>query len=172
MSDYNEIQKCWDRYINKVRSQVYDFLNDIPYSELTVALSKELGVSNLHINYSIKDVSVPINIFECAMKYESNDLAADSKLLSTIYREYKLASFGYDTVDVYLQNGKRFSTEIFLDNFEDFDVNQKLKFQLTVGLHASYTHTDGGTNGCGFGYAMYDTDNGWNINFSKNNERY
>ena len=124
-----------DRYINKVRSQVYDFLNSIPYSELTVALSKELGVSNLHINYSIKDVSVPINIFECAMKYKSNDLAADSKLLSTIYREYKLASFGYDTVDVYLQNGKRFSTEIFLDNFEDFDVNQKLKFQLTVGLH-------------------------------------
>ena len=124
-----------DRYINKVRSQVYDFLNSIPYSELTVALSKELGVSNLHINYSIKDVSVPINIFECAMKYKSNDLAADSKLLSTIYREYKLASFGYDTVDVYLQNGKRFSTEIFLDNFEDFDVNQKLKFQFTVGLH-------------------------------------
>lgn len=111
-------------------------------------------------------------MFEYAMKYESNDLAADSKLLSTIYREYKLASFGHETVDVYMSNGKIFSTEEFLDNFEDFDTNQKLRFQLVVGLHASYVHTDGGTNSCGFGYATYDNENGWTINFSKNNERY
>ena len=172
MSDYNEIQKRWTRYINKIKFQVYDFLNDIPYNELTAAISKELGVSNLHIDYNIKDVKSSISIFEYGMTYESNDLAADSKLLSTIYREYKLKSFGFETVKAYLQNGKKFSTELFLDNFEDFDVNQKLKFQLTIGLHASYTHTDGGTNGCGFGYATYDSENGWNINFSKNNERY
>lgn len=172
MTNYDEIHKHWSRHINKIRSQVYDFLNDIPYSELTVALSKELGVSNLHINYSIKEVSDRISIFEYAVKYESNDLAADSKLLSTIYREYKLESFGHETVDVYMSNGERFSTNVFLDNFEDFDVNQKLRFQLVVGLHASYTHTDGGTDGCGFGYATYDTENGWTVNFSKNNERY
>jgi hypothetical protein len=172
MTNYDEMRKCWDRYIHKVRSQVYDFLNDIPYSELTVALSKELGVSNLHINYSVKEVSDRISMFEYAMKYESNDLAADSKLLSTIYREYKLASFGHETVNAYMSNGKRFSTEEFLDNFEDFDTNQKLRFQLVVGLHASYVHTDGGTNGCGFGYATYDNENGWTVNFSKNNERY
>lgn len=172
MTNYDEMHKCWDRYIHKVRSQVYDFLNDIPYNELTVALSKELGVSNLHINYSIKEVSDRISIFEYAMKYESNDLAADSKLLSTIYREYKLESFGHETVDVYMSNGEIFSTNAFLDNFEDFDTNQKLRFQLVVGLHASYVHTDGGTNGCGFGYATYDNENGWTVNFSKNNERY
>lgn len=124
MTNYDEMYKCWNRYINKVRSQVYDFLNDIPYNELTVALSKELGISNLHINYSIKEVSYRISMFEYAMKYESNDLAADSKLLSTIYREYKLESFGHETVDVYMSNGKIFSTEEFLDNFEDFDTNQ------------------------------------------------
>ena len=172
MTNYDEMYKCWNRYINKVRSQVYDFLNDIPYSELTVALSKELGVSNLHIDYSIKEVSDRISMFEYTIKYESNDLAADSKLLSTIYREYKLASFGHETVDVYMSNGKIFSTKEFLDNFEDFDTNQKLRFQLVVGLHASYVHTDGGTNGCGFGYAAYDNENGWTVNFSKNNERY
>ena len=172
MTNCNEMHKRWDRYIHKVRSQVYDFLNDIPYNELTVALSKELGVSNLHINYSIKEVSDRISMFEYAMKYESNDLAADSKLLSTIYREYKLVSFGHETVDAYMSNGKIFSTEEFLDNFEDFDTNQKLRFQLVVGLHASYSHTDGGTNGCGFGYATYDNENGWTVNFSKNNERY
>jgi hypothetical protein len=166
------MHKIWNRYIEKVRSQVYDFLNDIPYNELTVALSKELGVSNLHINYSIKEVGDRISIFEYAMKYESNDLAVDSKLLSTIYREYKLESFGHETVGVYMSNGKIFSTEEFLDNFEDFDTNQKLRFQLVVGLHAAYTHTDGGTNGCGFGYATYDNENGWTVNFSKNNERY
>lgn len=49
MSDYNEIQNRWTRYINKIKFQVYDFLNDIPYNELTAAISKELGVSNLHI---------------------------------------------------------------------------------------------------------------------------
>lgn len=172
MSDYNEIQKRWTRYIDKIKFQVYDFLNDIPYNELTATISKELGVSNLHIDYNIKDVKSSISIFEYAMKYESNDLAADSKLLSTIYREYKLASFGYETVDAYMPNGKIFSTEEFLDNFEDFDTNQKLRFQLVVGLHASYVHTDGGTNGCGFGYATYDNENGWTVNFSKNNERY
>ena len=172
MTNYDEMPKCWDRYIHNVRSQVYDFLNDIPYSELTVALSKELGVSNLHINCSVKEVSDRISMFEYTMKYESNDLAADSKLLSTIYREYKLASFGHETVDVYMSNGKIFSTEEFLDNFEDFDTNQKLRFQLVVGLHASYVHIDGGTNSCGFGYATYDNENGWTINFSKNNERY
>lgn len=172
MTNYDEIHKHLHRYIDKIRSQVYDFLNDIPYNELTVALSKELGISNLHINYSIKEVSDRISMFEYAMKYESNDLAADSKLLSTIYREYKLESFGHETVDVYMSNSKRFSTDDFLDNFEDFDTNQKLRFQLVVGLHASYVHTDGGTNGCGFGYATYDNENGWTINFSKNNERY
>lgn len=172
MANYDEIKKRWSRYIDKVRSQVYDFLNDIPYSELTVAISKELGVSNLHINYSIKEVSNRIDLFEYAMKYESNDLAADSKLLSTVYSEYKLKSFGYEHVTVYISNGKEFSTEVFLDNFEDFDTDQKLRFQLVVGLHASYVHTDGGTNGCGFGYATYDTTNGWNINFQKNDKRY
>ena len=166
------MRKHWNRYIDKIRSQVYDFLNDIPFNELTVALSKELGVSNLHINYSVKEVSDRISMFEYAMKYESNDLAVDSKLLSTIYREYKLASFGYETVDAYMSNGEIFSTKAFLDNFEDFDTNQKLRFQLVVGLHASYVHTDGGTNGCGFGYATYDNENGWTVNFSKNNERY
>lgn len=172
MTNYDEMCKIWNRYIEKVRHQVYDFLNDIPYSELTVALSKELGVSNLHIDYSIKEVSNRISMFEYTMKYESNDLAADSKLLSTIYREYKLESFGHETVNAYMSNGERFSTEVFLDNFEDFDTNQKLRFQLVVGLHTSYVHTDGGTNGCGFGYATYDNENGWTINFSKNNERY
>lgn len=172
MTNYDEMYKRWNRYINKVRSQVYDFLNDIPYNELTVAISKELGVSNLHIDYSIKEVSNRISMFECVMKYESNDLAADSKLLSTIYREYKLKSFGHETVNAYMSNGERFSTEEFLDNFEDFDTNQKLRFQLVVGLHASYVHTDGGTNSCGFGYATYDNENGWTVNFSKNNERY
>lgn len=172
MKNYDEIQKLWNRYLDKVRNQVYDFLNDIPYNELTAALSKELGISNLHIDYSVKEVSNRIDIFEYAMKYESNDLAADSKLLGTVYREYKLKSFGYETVDAYMSNGERFSTEVFLDNFEDFDTNQKLRFQLVVGLHASYVHTDSGTNGCGFGYATYDTTNGWNINFQKNDERY
>lgn len=172
MANYDEIKKRWSRYIDKVRSQVYDFLNDIPYSELTVAISKELGVSNLHINYSIKEVSNRIDLFEYAMKYESNDLAADSKLLSTVYSEYKLKSFEYEHVTAYMSNGKEFSTEVFLDNFEDFDTDQKLRFQLVVGLHASYVHTDGGTNGCGFGYATYDTTNGWNIDFQKNDKRY
>lgn len=172
MTNYDEIKIRWGRYIDKVRSQVYDFLNDIPYNELTVALSKELGVSNLRVNYSVKEVSNRIDLFEYAMKYESNDLAADSKLLGTVYKEYKLKSFGYETVDAYMSNGKKFSTEVFLDNFEDFDTNQKLRFRLVVGLHAAYVHTDGGTNGCGFGYATYDTTNGWNINFQKNDERY
>ena len=49
---------------------------------------------------------------------------------------------------------------------------KKLRFRLVVGLNASYMHTDGGTNSCGFGYATYDTTNGWNINFQKNDERY
>ena len=70
MTNYDEMHKRWNRCINNVRSQVYDFLNDIPYSELTVAISKELGISNLHINYSIKEVSDRISMFEYAMKYE------------------------------------------------------------------------------------------------------
>lgn len=153
----------YEEYIKELRIQAYDFLDRVPFSELTAILKNKLGVENLDIKYNIieKPQRNDIGLF---IAYESNDLTEDSKLLSAVYREYRLESFGLDRLWPCLQNGQKFDPRLIDDlitDFENFDTDQKITFKLYLLLHVSYVNADGGMNGSKFGYATYDENTGW-----------
>lgn len=68
-------------------------------------------------------------------------------------------------VAIYLQDGRKYNNDIFVEEFDTFDVNQNLKFCLVVGIHLKYQSKDYGENGIGFGRALYTEDGGWEFNW-------
>lgn len=65
---------------------------------------------------------------------------------------------------MYLQDGRRFHSDLLYEEYETFDTKQRVSFALRFNLHCSYAHRGGGTNGCSFEHANY-TESGWEIDW-------
>lgn len=166
-ADYESIKNKYKEFIEYNKPKLLEFLQNVPYEEFTATLKNKLGVENLHIKYEIKEKQSS-NSFSCYyVYYTSNDLTEESKLLSAVYREYILQTFGYETACAYLQDGRKFSNEIFNEEFDTFDINQRIRFKLNMGIDARYKHRGGGENGCGFGRASYTENDGWVFDWLK-----
>lgn len=164
--DYENWTRKHSEFIEYNKPKVLEFLQNVPFEEFTAAMKNKLGVENLEIKYEIKEDSGN-NLFDYYVYYTSNNLAEESKLLNAVYREYILETFGFERVSAYLQDGRRYTDDIFTEEIGAFDVKQPLKFELTMGMDVYHHQKSGGQNGCGFGYAVYSEDKGWEFNWSE-----
>lgn len=167
-TDYKELRNKYDQFIDYNKPKALKFLQNIPFEEFTNELKSKLGIDNLNIKYEIKEYEREAK-FGCSLRYKSNNLAEDSKLLSAMFRECMLESFGFEHVIAFLQDGRMFNNDIFLEEFDTFDVNQPLKFCLMVRIHFRYKNKDGGENGFESGNARYTEYYGWRFDWE---ERY
>lgn len=159
-----KLNNKYKQFVDYNKPKVLKFLQNVPFEEFTNELKNKLGVDNLNIKYEIKEDDTE-GRFGYSVRYKSNDLTEDSKFLSTILRECRLMSFGSEWVVIYLQDGRKYNNDIFVEEFDTFDVNQNLKFCLVVGMYLKYYSKDFGENGIGFGYAKYTEDGGWEFNW-------
>lgn len=164
--DYENWRKKHSEFIEYNKPKVLEFLQNVPFEEFTLAMKNKLGVENLEIKYEIKEDSAN-NLFDYYVYYTSNNLAEESKLLNTIYREYILETFGFERVSAYLQDGRRYTDDAFTEEIGTFDTKQPLKFELEMGMDVVHCQKSGGRNGVGFGYATYSEDKGWEFNWSE-----
>lgn len=161
---YDNLREKQRQFIEFNKPKALHFLQNIPFDEFTATLKSKLGIDNLDIKYTIREDDRN-NIFGYYLRYQSNNLADESKLLGAMFQDYRIETFGFEKVCAYLQDGRRYNSDILKDELDTFDVEQPLEFYLSVWIEARYKGKNGGENGIDFGTAHYSEGGGWEFNW-------
>ena len=156
------MQMTFDKFVDITKPKAEEFLRSVPFNELTSKIKEHLGLEVLDINYKVIETKYENGVYQLGIKYTSNNLVENSKLLKTIFKSFKVESFDTGDLFVFTRQGKLI-TDTLWEELEDFDPEEPVKFQYSISIGVQYIATSSGYNSVTFAYATYNENDGWTI---------
>lgn len=162
-----DAKQNYEQFIKLKTPLAREFVTNVPFNELTNAIKSKLQLENVEMRYRIK----PSNnsLFDVCVDIESNNIIDDTNctLLSYMFKEMQIESFGYGHVYARLADGTRMKIPTSEEYFEYINPEDKVVFEFRLAIIVTYTSHYSGSNGVHLCEAIYNENTGWDISWYK-----